>query len=51
VLGNTAEVVRRHYGKWSQGRQANIDRLMTAHFETGSFTVQSHVSHTNILDP
>jgi integrase len=39
VLGNTAEVVRRHYGKWSQGRQANIDRLMTAHFETGSFTV------------
>jgi integrase/recombinase XerC len=46
VLGNTAEVVRKHYGKWSKGRQDNIDRLMTAHFETASVTVpvtpQSH---------
>ena len=26
----------RHYGKWAKGRQANIDRLMFAHFETAS---------------
>ena len=34
ILGNTTEVVRKHYGKWSKGRQANIDRLMSAHFKT-----------------
>ena len=39
ILGNTAEIVRRHYGKWSQGRQDNIDRLMIAHFPV---TPQSH---------
>jgi hypothetical protein len=35
ILGNTAEVIRRHYGKWSKGRQANIDRFMVAHFQKG----------------
>ena len=46
ILGNTAEVVRRHYGKWSKGRQANIDRLMMAHFQTGPATVPvTNVSH------
>lgn len=35
ILGNTAEVVRKHYGKWSKGRQDNIDRLMIEHFKTG----------------
>jgi site-specific recombinase XerD len=44
ILGNTAEVVRKHYGKWSKGRQDNIDRLMLAHFQTAP--VQSHGSHT-----
>src|SRR5580658_3127284 len=29
-------VVRKHYGKWAKGRQANIDRLMIARFETAS---------------
>jgi site-specific recombinase XerD len=46
ILGNTAEVVRRYYGKWSKGRQANIDRLMMAHFQTGPATVPvTNVSH------
>jgi hypothetical protein len=34
ILGNSPVVVRKHYGKWSKGRQDNIDRLMMAHFET-----------------
>jgi predicted transcriptional regulator len=36
ILGNSPEVVRMHYGKWSKGRQANIDRLMFAHFESAA---------------
>ncbi len=46
ILGNSPAVVRKHYGKWSKGRQANIDRLMMAHFQTGAATFpvtrQSH---------
>ena len=38
ILGNTPEVVRRHYGKWSMGRQDNIDRLMMAHFQSAAVT-------------
>jgi integrase len=38
ILGNSPGVVRRHYGKWSKGRQANIDRLMMAHFQTAGVT-------------
>jgi len=38
ILGNSPEVVRKHYGKWSKGRQASIDRLMFAHFKTASVT-------------
>ncbi len=34
ILGNTAPTVRKHYGKWSKGRQDNIDRLMLDHFQT-----------------
>jgi integrase/recombinase XerC len=34
ILGNTPAVVRKHYGKWSKGRQDNIDRLMIEHFKT-----------------
>jgi len=34
ILGNSPAIVRKHYGKWSKGRQNNIDRLMLAHFET-----------------
>jgi hypothetical protein len=46
ILGNTAEVVREHYGKWSKGRQDTIDRLMVAHFQsaqpTNPVTKKSH---------
>jgi integrase len=38
ILGNSPDVVRKHYGKWSKGRQANIDRLMRAHFQTAAVT-------------
>lgn len=38
ILGNSPAVVRKHYGKWSKGRQDNIDRLMRAHFHTFPFT-------------
>lgn len=46
ILGNTAEIVRKHYGKWTKGRQDSIDRLMIAHFQTAPITLpvtrQSH---------
>ena len=46
ILGNSPAVVRKHYGKWSKGRQANIDRLMFAHFETMSATLPvTNLSH------
>ena len=46
ILGNSPAVVRKHYGKWSKGRQATIDRLMMAHFQTASFTGQvTKMSH------
>ena len=49
ILGNTPAVVRKHYGKWSKGRQNNIDRLMMAHFETmpATFPVTPQ-SHENL---
>ena len=39
ILGNSPAVVGKHYRKWSKGRQANIDRLMFAHFQTAPVTV------------
>jgi integrase len=45
ILGNSPEVVRKHYAKWSLGRQANIDRLMLAHFETAVTTPVTQKSH------
>jgi integrase len=46
ILGNSPEVVRKHYGKWSKGRQENIDRLMMAHFQSASVTGQvTKMSH------
>jgi site-specific recombinase XerD len=38
ILGNSPAVVRKHDGKWSKGRQANIDRLMMTHFQTACVT-------------
>ena len=52
ILGNTEGVVRRHYGKWSKGRQDQIDRLMMGHFQsvaiTNPVTNQSHEKTTAI---
>jgi integrase len=49
ILGNSPAVVRKHYGKWSKGRQDNIDRLMMAHFQTGPVTVPvTKKSHENL---
>ncbi len=49
ILGNSPAVVRKHYGKWSKGRQDNIDRLMLAHFQTASVTVPvTPQSHENL---
>ena len=46
ILGNSPAVVRKHYGKWSKGRQANIDRLMFAHFQTARVTLPvTNLSH------
>jgi len=39
ILGNSPAIVRKHYGKWSKGRQNNIDRLMLAHFQTMPDTI------------
>ena len=44
--GTAQTVVRKHYGKWSKGRQDNIDRLMMAHFQTAAAHSQSQKSHT-----
>ena len=35
ILGNSPEIVRKHYGKWSMARQNRIDDLMQqVYFET-----------------
>jgi integrase len=50
ILGNTADVVRKHYGKWSSGRQDKIDELMFAHFQTAATTpvTKSHTKNTRL---
>ena len=48
ILGNSPAVVRKHYGKWSKGRQANIDRLMFAHFESLATFPVTKLSHEKI---
>ena len=49
ILGNTEGVVRKHYGKWSKGRQDQIDRLMMARtFRPQPLQTQSQPSHTKI---
>jgi site-specific recombinase XerD len=45
ILGNTAEVVRKHYGKWSSGRQDKIDELMFGHFQTAATSPVTSRSH------
>jgi integrase len=50
ILGNSPAVVRAHYGKWSKGRQAIIDRLMFAHFaNAGATNAVTKKSHEKIV--
>ena len=44
ILGNSPDVVRKHYAKWAKGRQDNIDRLMSRHYGTvtAPVTDESH---------
>jgi integrase len=51
VLGNSPAIVRKHYGKWSKGRQANIERRMLAQFETAAVTTQLQKCHTGKWGP
>jgi site-specific recombinase XerD len=39
ILGNTPDVVRRHYAKWCVGRQTRIDELMARVHDTAEYTV------------
>jgi site-specific recombinase XerD len=39
ILGNSTAVVKKHYAKWSKGRQDSIDDVMLAHFQTVPVTV------------
>jgi site-specific recombinase XerD len=45
ILGNSPEVVRKHYAKWSKGRQDKIDELMFQHFETSTTNPVTKKSH------
>jgi integrase/recombinase XerC len=45
ILGNSPEVVRKHYAKWSKERQDKIDELMFQHFETGATNAVTKKSH------
>ena len=46
ILGNSPAIVGKHYGKWSKGRQNNIDRLMFAPLRRCRIQFQSQKSHT-----
>jgi integrase len=50
ILGDSAAVVRKHYGKWSKGRQDNIARPCLRTFRPRQIQFQSHRSHTKILE-
>jgi len=38
ILGNSPEIVRKHYAKWSPARQARIDELMEKVHEGSDWT-------------
>ena len=48
ILGNSPAVVRKHYGKWSKGRQEKIDRLMFSHFKTAVTSPVTKMSHEKL---
>jgi integrase len=39
VLGNSPEIVRKHYAKWSPARQSRIDDLMERVHVGGNYTI------------
>jgi site-specific recombinase XerD len=41
ILGNSPDVVRKHYAKWSPARQVNIDSLMETVHSTATYTTIS----------
>lgn len=41
ILGNSPDVVRKHYAKWSAARQENIDALMETVHSTATYTTNS----------
>ena len=43
ILGNSPDIVRKHYGKWSIARQSRIDELMECVYITPEMPV--------VLDP
>jgi len=51
ILGNSPAVVRKHYGKWSKGRQDNIDRLMMASLSDRGRYKPSHTPVTRKMGP
>jgi hypothetical protein len=40
ILGNSPEIVRKHYGKWSVARQSRIDALMQRVYIGGAETAR-----------
>ena len=45
VLGNSPEIVRKHYAKWSPARQARIDDLMQRVHSGADFTSLKEAGH------
>jgi site-specific recombinase XerD len=41
ILGNSPDVVRKHYAKWSPARQVNIDSLMETVHSTATYITVS----------
>jgi integrase len=41
ILGNSPDVVRKHYAKWSPARQVNIDSLMETVHSTATYITPS----------
>jgi integrase/recombinase XerC len=40
ILGNSPEIVRKHYGKWSTARQSRIDELMQRVYFGADYTIK-----------
>jgi site-specific recombinase XerD len=45
ILGNSPEVVRKHYAKWSPDRQSHIDDLMARVHSGKDWTAKETAKH------